>query len=64
MPTHFIAGSKSTKESIYKEMEPGDRLQSYFNRVVFLFAIFQKLKNDLYDMLFLYFNRLRAIEIL
>ena len=36
-------------------------ISDFFNRVLFLFAIYQKPKNNLYDILFLYANRLRAI---
>ena len=35
----------------------------FFNRVSLLFAILQKPKNNLYDTVFGYINRLRAIAI-
>lgn len=50
---HLLSQAQRIRKKVYiNETEPGNRLQSSFNRVSFLFAIFQKTHNDLCETLF------------
>ena len=62
---HLLSQAQRIRKKVcINETEPGNRLQSSFNKVAVFIAIFQKPKNNLYDTVFRYFNRLWSIEII